>query len=342
MRVHRLCKRGFTLVELLVVIAIIGILIALLLPAVQAAREAARRSQCTNNMKQLGLALHNYHDVHQSFPPSGILTGDLRVPPYPPSTASALPYHHTWLVMILPFVEQGPLYDRTDKRLPIWPQTTIVQTQVPVFLCPSNPVLDLGKTRNMSYTNYAACEGYHWWSSAVFSPGLFAEVSITRTADFSGLFTLPWTRRISDITDGTSNVIAVGEVNSTGYKEGAIRTCGTGRPRLDTGERVFRAAFVYTGVHGECCETGRWRRPDGSGPVSSASWWPGGSPHAFSPTFISAWGPNANWPGPGSLHPGGMNIALADGSVRFISQTILYDTWIKLCSIADAHAIPDY
>src|SRR5690606_38053277 len=125
----------FTLVELLVVIAIIGVLVSLLLPAVQAAREAARRTQCSNNMKQLGLALHNYHDTHGRFPPQAIYG-----PGAPPYT---LPYHHTWMVMILPFIEQQPLYDAIDKRLPIFPQLLptgqpIRSAQVAAFRCPSD------------------------------------------------------------------------------------------------------------------------------------------------------------------------------------------------------------
>ncbi len=345
MRYVRWCKaRGFTLVELLVVIAIIGILIALLLPAVQAAREAARRSQCVNNLKQLGLALHNYHDVNKAFPPSGILAGDLRIPPYP-STPSAVPYHHTWLVMTLPYIEQGPLYERIDKRNRIYNTPLVGSTelamsqQVNVLLCPSNPRLDLGKTRNMAYTNYAASEGYHWWPTAVIAPGQFPEVHLNFATDFSGIFTILQTRTVADILDGTSNTVALAEVNSTGYKNGRIRTCGTGVPRLDTGERVVRAAFVFTGVNGTCCETGLFRNPDGSGPSTAPRWFPAGSPHVFSPTFLAAWGPNAEWPGASSLHPGGVNVCLADGSVRFIAHTIEYDVWIKMNGIADAHTV---
>ncbi|MGQ9771883.1 MAG: DUF1559 family PulG-like putative transporter [Thermogutta sp.] len=345
----RLARRGFTLVELLVVIAIIGILIALLLPAVQAAREAARRSQCTNNLKQLGLALQNYHDVNKSFPPSGILTGDRRVPPLP-STPSQVPYHHTWLVMILPYVEQKSLYDQIDKNRPIYNTPLLGSTelamtkQVQAFLCPSNPLLDLGKTHNMSYTNYAASEGLHWWTTATvdYTWGYWPQLQSTKDAvDLSGMFTILQTRTMSDLIDGTSNTIAIAEVNSTGYKGGPIVTSGTGVPRLDTAERVFRVAFVFTGTNGECCETGRWRNPDGSGPSSAPRWFPTGSPHGFSPTFIAAWGPNAEWPGASSLHPGGLNVGLADGSVRFFAQTAAWHVWAKLNAIADGNPVQE-
>ena len=106
------CRKGFTLIELLVVIAIIGILIALLLPAVQAAREAARRSQCTNNLKQIGLALQNYHDVNRSFPPYG----EMGIPgPANPQHS----YHHTWITAILPYMEQMPLYQSANMKMPV-------------------------------------------------------------------------------------------------------------------------------------------------------------------------------------------------------------------------------
>ena len=255
--------RGFTLVELLVVIAIIGILVALLLPAIQAAREAARRTECTNNMKQIGLALQNYHDSYRRFPPSGILYGDPRTVPH------ALPYHHTWLVMILPFMEQGPLYDEVDKNFPIYlnaagqPQA-IVSTNVGNLHCPSAVELELGETRNMAYTNYAGSEGYHWWKTAYLHTG--HDPGFTQSTDFSGLFTITKSNKMARVTDGTSNVIGCAEVTSVGYKWGPIRSSGTGVPRNNTGERVYRAAFVWTGTNGECCETGRYRDPAGGGP----------------------------------------------------------------------------
>ncbi len=331
-------NRGFTLVELLVVIAIIGILVALLLPAIQAAREAARRTECTNNVKQLGIALHNYHDTFGKLPPSGILYGD------PHNVPHQLPYHHTWLVMILPFLEEGALYDMVDKRYPIWLDATVqrqevVRTQVDAVICPSSLELELNETRDMAYTNYAGAEGYHWWTTAYLHTG--HDPSFTSGGDFSGVFTTTKTRGFNTITDGTSNVIAVAEVTSTGYKWGGIRTSGTGVPRFNTGERVFRAAFVWTGTNGECCETGRYMDPNGS-LRTSASWFPGGSPHPFSPTYLSAWGPNAEWPGASSRHPGVVNVLLADGSVRPIQENVAWGLWAKLNSIGDGYPVEQF
>jgi prepilin-type N-terminal cleavage/methylation domain-containing protein len=129
---------GFTLVELLVVIAIIGILIALLLPAVQAAREAARRTQCNNNLKQIGLALHNYHDSHKTFPPDAVWGAFVAAAP----TAQQNPYHTTWLLAILPYLEQQPLYDTVDFELPMYGQP-VTSTQLGALQCPSDDQLDL-------------------------------------------------------------------------------------------------------------------------------------------------------------------------------------------------------
>jgi len=334
---YRSCSRprGFTLVELLVVIAIIGILVALLLPAIQAARESARRTQCTNNMKQIGLALHNYHDTYLRFPPSGILYGD------PPTVPHVLPYHHTWLVMILPFMEQSTLYDQVDKNVRIWGQP-LVNTKVSNLLCPSAVELDLAQqARNLAYTNYAGSEGYHWWTTAALNTG--HHPSFGSGGDFSGMFTVTFSKKMSDLADGTSNVVACAEVSSNGHKWGPIRTSGSGVMRQNTnGERVFRVAFVWTGVNGECCETGRYRRPDGSGPSTAAAWWPGAGPHPFSPTYLSAWGPKAEWPGADSSHPGGTNVIVADGSVRMVQDNIDWGLWAKVNAISDAYPIENF
>ena len=219
--------RGFTLVELLVVIAIIGILVALLLPAVQAAREAARRMQCSNNCKQIGLALHNYHDVNKKFPKiiwgaPDISIGERAAAQLPPP----LPFHHTWLTAILPYCEQQTIYDRVNFRLPAWGQP-IVGTQVPMLRCPSdNTFTSVDETHGIATTAYAGCEGYHWWPRRCLDRGLRGVAWVgTKPCDVAGLFapSKKW-RSLSSIKDGTSNTIIVAEKDTMGYKWGGALT----------------------------------------------------------------------------------------------------------------------
>ncbi len=338
-------RSAFTLVELLVVIAIIGILIALLLPAVQAAREAARRSQCTNNMKQISLALHNYHDANKTFPPTAIW-GSI-VPGQP--TAAQGPYHVTWLTMILPYLEQQPLYDSIDFKRPMYgtsPQA-VVSTQIGVLQCPSDTYLNPSENRNVAYTNYAASEGYHWWPSAVFGANWNGYAAFTQTAEMSGLFSPGNTNRISDIRDGTSNVVAVGEVNSTGYKWGQTRSNGSGVPRMNKTRKRCSAAFLAVGVNGYCCDTNatyhaKWGGtcpfvdPEGGTPSGWGAW---ASPHTLQPAFWNHRGINDEWPGASGVHPGGIITGFGDGSVHFISETIPWPEWAMLMGIADGFTV---
>ncbi len=357
--VRRSCKRttvrrgsgGFTLVELLVVIAIIGILIALLLPAVQAAREAARRSQCTNNMKQLGLALHNYHDVMQSFPPLLVQAA------YNGYTPLALPYHHTWLTKLLPFMEQSSVYNMMDTRFPAWDLVAnqpmpFAQQQVPGLKCPSDPGFQsVAQTYNMAYTCYAASEGADWWGGPrVFGydpvnfPPCVSHPELVGV-DLGGIFQrttgggslLPRTSRMSDINDGTSNTVALTEVTGYGFKNGGWWGTGSkGLPRT-IAEAVFRSAFVGGSVF--CCEyaTPPFTHPDGSAADPTGSqpnaWFRGVNgaiPLAYIPVTMSAFGINTEWPGASSMHPGTANVTLADGSVRNMSDTVDYGIWLKV------------
>jgi len=185
-------RRAFTLTELLVVIAIIGVLIALLLPAVQKVREAANRMKCANNLKQLGLALHGYHDAKGSFPPGVV------------ADSSVLENgKHSGLVFLLPFLEQQPLYQQYNLALP-WndpANLAVAQVRVPVFLCPSgtNDVPEDGGFPGAP-THYAFCKGATAYlnTDGMLRPG-------------SGLFDVNSKRRIADVLDGTSQTFAMGE-----------------------------------------------------------------------------------------------------------------------------------
>jgi prepilin-type N-terminal cleavage/methylation domain-containing protein/prepilin-type processing-associated H-X9-DG protein len=320
-------RRAFTLVELLVVIAIIGVLVALLLPAVQAAREAARRSSCSNNMKQLGIALHNYHDTHGRFPPESIWAQG--------APSSWQPRNYSWIALTLPFFEQQTLHNQINFSLPIWAQLTqngqpIRSQKIQTLLCPSDRVLgdDASAYHTMSWTNYAGSEGYDWWN---------------RRADPNGgVFTFQSSLKMADILDGTSNTIALGEVTSYGFKNGPHITSGTGIPRVSAGEAVFHPALVsppYSDSQGTSnTSTGGYPSPDGANnPQPSWAWWRAG-PHAYKPTYLACWGINTEWPGPGSFHPGGAQFTMADGSVRFVPETVEFNgdwnnqlgVWMKL------------
>jgi len=203
-------RRGFTLVELLVVIAIIGVLVALLLPAVQAAREAARRSSCSNNLKQIGLGLHNYHDTHLRFPP-GYMNG--------PGSQS----QWGWGTFLLPFVEQDNLFEQLapgnrtlHQLLNNAGDRDLAKSVVDSFICPSDPGGDLAHAdRDLngfqpSKSNYIGCGGF--WDVHQANNGLLYEASSVR---------------FRDITDGTASTIAVGERDSRCY-DGAW--CGMRNP----------------------------------------------------------------------------------------------------------------
>ena len=353
-------RRGFTLVELLVVIAIIGILIALLLPAVQAARETARRAQCSNNLKQIGLALHNYHDASLSFPPA-VIWGAKGLGK--PQAA----YHHTWVTKILPHLEQQTLYDMMVSELPAFgqPFTTV---KVKSLLCPSdsgfgNPI----DSHNLALTCYVANQGFDWnWGGTRWLPGS----TDTWAQNFPFLVNVEWygvfdaeqgapnhpaggryshptiATGITDIEDGTSNTVMCSEANTFGYIVGQgfsapfwnQGTSGTGVPR-HRNNAISRAAFVAIGRAGVCCDAnGSYRVPNNSGVATDVWWGPAGpylEPRIAPPLYQARYGPNSDWTGATSYHPGLVNVVMADGSTRNISESINWQTWMQVHGIRD-------
>jgi len=307
--------RGFTLVELLVVIAIIGILIALLLPAVQAAREAARRTQCVNNMKQIGLALHNYHDTYKVFPPGGLWALD--VPWSNPGTPN--PERGGVLVMLLPYVEQGPLYQAIDfsstqhvREQFIDPPANTKRVKhniIPGYTCPSDTHQGLVPNTSRGAYNYGAnygptgvgqgnpnnCQCPNNYNS--FRP----KPQGHNDRNPAGPFTRRGNRfvcRMADVTDGLSNTIFFGEV------------------RVDCSNHV-RNGWAYSNNGNGLFTTLIPINYDSCAPNKNAA---GGD----------GCGARCNWVtefGFKSRHPGGANFLLGDGSVRFLSETIDHDNY---------------
>jgi prepilin-type N-terminal cleavage/methylation domain-containing protein len=296
-------RRAFTLVELLVVIAIIGILIALLLPAVQAARESARRSQCVNNLKQIGLALHNYHGTYNKFPPGRT------------SMVTQIYLGHTTQTMLLPYVENGNMQNMMDLRVtfnvrPNYDCASI--TKIPMFFCPSNaetdgvnwtsgtnPCANSNPLEDSARTHYEGIADSKTHGRR--SPTLPGGTQSLVMPNGDGMFFHDSAIKFSDVGDGTSNTLAFGEIIGRGP--------GTNH----------------------CCA---WHSySDGIGTINglNAPWRSGvGGTRQFPLTHDHFAG--NNFAGPASYHPGGLHFMMADGSCRFISQTIPQTTLAALTS----------
>ncbi len=321
-------KRGFTLVELLVVIAIIGILVGLLLPAVQAAREAARRMSCQNNLKQIGLALHNYESTYKAFPAAAYWKSGLMSSRATP--AAGMHRNFSWIATTLPYIEQTALYNNINFSLPLVsgpaggpdPSTMtgqampggrlLVSQRIPTFECPSDPAFGGGSNpHELAWSNYAGTEGYDWWQRP--------------NHPISGMFNLNTYTRISAITDGTSNTLAVVEASTQAFQPNAgvagHLKVGGGIPRTGgSNNAVFRTLLLAANTNLDVMADWQLPRPDGA---AGGFWWKS-SPFAMQPTFLHCFGFNNNWPGASSRHTGGVQSVYADASVHFLSDSIDY------------------
>jgi len=285
---------GFTLVELLVVIAIIGILIALLLPAVQAAREAARRMDCTNRIKQINLALHNYHDTHKCLPPGTLSAGSVSYTTTDWCNGGSNTGRASWTVLILPYLEQMNRFKEFDLRLAFTtssnvPGASVNDTQFKkgnsAYQCPSDP--------NSRPDNNNGC--YFGVQGGGATPNCSSQ-SGQRVFFINGILYHNSATKFRDITDGTSNVFLIGETKyclTTGGRSDGIVTGWASAAKLDSsyGTPLILAATMQQinayAKHGGIADTLNYQT------------------RMF-----------------GSFHPGGCQFSLADGSVHFVSETI--------------------
>ena len=309
---HELFRRGFTLIELLVVIAIIAILIALLLPAVQQAREAARRSQCKNNLKQIGVAIHNYHEVHSCFPPG--YCGD------PPNEASGCASINDtkpgwgWAAYLLPFIDQVALYNELGvgeikkavcsapsgaQNDPVVGSPELQDRLIQSYICPSSSEPDLNPSRvvgeSHAKSNYAAVSGIDW-------------DGVDDTTGLRGMFVdgTKYVRRMRDVEDGLSTTLAVGEK----YRLDVDGTLETQDPNL--GE--YHGA-IWVGLPPDNRAAGCVGLLATTGSSFAVN---GGSVNAFA-----------------SQHAGGAQFLVGDGQVRFISENTDQDTLAYLAIAND-------
>ncbi|HID76097.1 MAG TPA: DUF1559 domain-containing protein [Planctomycetaceae bacterium] len=334
-------RNGFTLVELLVVIAIVGILIALLLPAVQAAREAARRMQCTNNLKQIGLALHSFHDSHNQFPigsPRKTCPGYEHIP--------AWVYRWGPFAMLTPYMEQFNIYQSLNLDVPLYGHTGIfwgpgsgvhpsnrvpVTQEISFFYCPSDKrqkVVPPGAELEFAPTNYMACWGR----------GAPTERGTAVFDDADGLFNSAFAVRFADVTDGTSNTAA--------FSESLLPDANTPWSGVVLTEQNKDIVIVGARSRGDPALTvqfcTRFGRPVASRPGRCTRWVDGfvlytAYYHWWEPNSripdCAKWGPlRSLWQMARSRHPGGVNILFVDGSVHFVSETIDVQTWRALGS----------
>lgn len=312
-------RRGFTLVELLVVIAIIGLLVALLLPAIQAAREAARRTQCSNNLKQLGIGLHNHHDAYGYFPPLYACGGGWR-------------YRLNGFIALLPFIEESAAYDEintnqiTGSRSYPWNGNDIWRVEIDAFTCPSSTAPSTYNNGQVISKNYYMCLGdavvHHDGDMVNYVRGAFKRGSTG--SDAVGAPRYPG-YRMADILDGTSTTVAMSEriamTSGDRINTGGWEASDSAMPQSAGGNPAICAASAPGGIYNNgYSEDARWNdgRPAYAGfhtilaPNSPSCADGSGNIHDTPRVLSSAT----------SLHPGGVLALLCDGSVRFVNNDI--------------------
>jgi len=356
---RQLDRRGFTLVELLVVIAIIGVLVGLLLPAVQAAREAARRMSCSNNLKQIGLALHNYHDTFRVFPLSVLGEGP---------SAEGWQRQPSWLIRVLPQLEQGAAIDGIEYAgttfdninatwaAPAKQWRAMNELRVPTYNCPSSALprtwsyptsantQALGAPENIEIqiSDYAGNSGCNFRGGSLTEFDETAEWRRVGVIADNGFFGVKFREnmgqnwpgtitKFATLLDGTSHTIAVGEQgaffgNSSDYRAGAalggMWSCATGTHNSDLSNYVVtRFPINYSGT--------RWEAKSGQG-VVDGSW--------ADNQYQTSWGNTAFR----SEHTGGAQFVFADGSVHFITNSIRFDIYTALMDRHDQTVPEDF
>jgi prepilin-type N-terminal cleavage/methylation domain-containing protein/prepilin-type processing-associated H-X9-DG protein len=330
-------RRGFTLIELLVVIAIIAVLIALLLPAVQAAREAARRTQCVNNLKQLGLAIQNYHDINGALPPTALNSSATVTPDF------ALKGR------VLPYIEQTAAYNALNMSyLYNGAQNFSVRIlQINAFLCPSDPNIPNGTT---TVSGMTGSPGYHSYPNnigtfATNNGGTYDGPTYEMNASFGGTVSL------ASIVDGTSNTAIFSEF-VRGQNNANID--GLSQIYKDTTDSIKNAAPLLQ-LERDCLAVPPVSQ--GNALATSDQWqkgadWlnqncakGGGYSHIMTPNTRSCYFSDTNasktytMVGASSYHPGGINVTMLDGSVKFIKNSVSPQTWWAIATKAGGEVI---
>jgi len=359
------CPRGFTLIELLVVIAIIAVLISLLLPAVQSAREAARRAQCVNNMKQVGLAMYNYESAMGCYPLGVSLNGRFNGSGGP---AGAPLNWGGWgaLALMLPHIEGGALYNAINFNLSPWNRFraqygwdanyTAFNSRVATFLCPSDP--NSGAT---SINSYLASTGTSTWGST--------------TGDSTGMFAYQTVYGVSNVSDGTSNTVAFGEslcgnaaqfinqavddraslASAVGDQDRSVVVTSATAPAGATGQNAAtNMPGLLAGL--QACNTEFRNAGRSITPTKGYRWGLGATGMGMINTIVPPNSPQYPWNGcrfnarnfnadgthysnVTSQHPGGANVLMGDASVRFVKGTINMSTWMSLGTRAGGEVI---
>jgi prepilin-type N-terminal cleavage/methylation domain-containing protein/prepilin-type processing-associated H-X9-DG protein len=339
--------RGFTLIELLVVIAIIAILIGLLLPAVQKIREAANRMKCTNNLKQLGLGVHNYSDVNGGLPP-GMVMRNYNDYPY-----TSNEHGPNWAVLILPFIEQDNLYKTFQVSITWWMSNNsgsavpdnnwlnIRGNRIPTYVCPSDSGANtlcnrpLANVTGWARGNYAANCGPHYTygsrlngGSSTGGPWGLAGAGPFSVFDFrSGSAKLGM--GIGQFPDGTSNTLLIGEV---------VNGVDANDPRGVWAYGLAGSSTIVAHADGDCIKPNDKNgqgQPGCSDDIRDAPDLPARN--------MSNWTScNSNQATARGRHPGGVNAALGDGSVRFVRDSIDQRTWWILNAVNDGQTLPNF